>query len=373
MQRARKTKHVIQHHKQLHARSSQQAHHNEQHVVRRTVSPKKHNSIKNHTSHGHKKHHGRKVKSWTNINWKRWFWLVIVLACFSTAGYYITTRTSAQTIHGGSVTITDKQLLEQYPGLPVAVARSVNTVVATQQVLDAADKEGIVASGVIVSGTQVLTAAHNVRLSNGTVSCSQLTVAATGLLTGATASRSPVSFVSSNKYGGSADMALLTVEAGDNFRALPKATLAKRSPEVGETVYFVNFQPTADGKIRTPTSQASNDPATDYSKPAIFSGIVTSVTNDDIVVATGAGTSYGLGVKDNVVRKGASGGAVVNNQGELVGLSVSSDSLQTDRTAASIAKEYGQNLPEHQYQIAHIEPVAAKMLEELETSLTSCE
>jgi hypothetical protein len=91
-----------------------------------------------------------------------------------------------------------------------------------------------------------------------------------------------------------------------------------------------------------------------------------------VVVATGAGVSYGLGVKDIVVRKGASGGAVLNERGELIGLSVSSDSLDTDTTAASIAKEYGEKLPEHQYQIAHVEPVAANMIKDLAQSLTAC-
>jgi hypothetical protein len=150
----------------------------------------------------------------------------------------------------------------------------VNTVVATQQVTDAADRQGIVASGVILSSDSVLTAAHNVRRANGTVTCSQLTVAATGLLTGATASRDRVLYASSNKYENTADLALLTVEASDNFKNMPKAVLARKSPQVGETVYFINFQPTVDGKIRTPTNQSSGSPTTDYSKPAIFTGIV---------------------------------------------------------------------------------------------------
>jgi hypothetical protein len=312
------------------------------------------------------------MKHWPKGQKKRFFWSLLLVVLFAIAGYVATTRTFAENNDDNAILETNAQLLEKYPGLPVAVARSVNTVVATQQVTDAADRQGIVASGVILSGDSVLTAAHNVRQPNGTVACSQLTVAATGLLTGAAASRDRVSYASSNKYKDAADLALLTVEGSENFKNMPKAVLAKKPPQVGETVYFINFQPTVDGKIRTPTNQLSNNPTTDYSKPAIFSGIVASVDKDDIVVATGAGVSYGLGVKDVVVRKGASGGAVVNERGELIGLSVSSDSLETDTTAASIAKEYGEKLPEHQYQIAHIEPVAENMIKDLAQSLTAC-
>jgi S1-C subfamily serine protease len=261
----------------------------------------------------------------------------------------------------------------KYPGLPVAVARAINTVVATQRITNAADRQGLIGSGVIMGDMRVITAAHNVRDGNGTVACQELSVESPGLLSGALASKDPVRYASSNKYRGDADAALLVVQASDNLQSLPRAVLAKRLPEVGDTVYFINFQPTADGKIRVPTNQVTADPGQDFSKPAVFSGIVISTGDEDVVVATGAGVNYGLGAPDTVVRKGASGGAVVNNQGELVGISVSSDSLQADRTSASIAKEYGRALPDHQYQIAHIQPVTDGMLQDLETSFTACD
>lgn len=379
MRSVRKKKPTIHQHKTRHV-------HAEQHddtpgvVVAGHHKTKTHRKFKTKHTNAHEraktKHHGRSthhMKHQFKHTLGHFFWLGLVVVGFTAGGYFITTTIFAEDAGGQSAVVeTDQQLLEKYPGLPVAVARTVNSVVATQRITDAADNQGEVASGVIVDDDQVLTAAHTVRADNGTVTCTNMTVAATGLLTGATASRDPVKFASSNKYG-TADLAILAVDGGANFRSLPKATLAKSAPEVGETVYFINFEPTVDGKIRAPTSQASGDPNTDYSKPAIFSGTIASVGKDDIVVATGAGVSYGLGVKDVVVRKGASGGAVINNKGRLVGVSVSSDSLETDATAASIAKEYGQKLPDHQYQIAHIEPVSEKILASLGTSLTSCD
>jgi hypothetical protein len=168
-------------------------------------------------------------------------------------------------------------------------------------------------------------------------------------------------------------LAVLTVRNSENFRNLPNITLATERLKPGETVYFINFQPTADGRVRSPLAADAVQGAADYSKPAVFSGLVVQSENKRAVIATGYSKSYGLGIADNTVRKGASGGAIVNVRGELVGLSVASQSLQANRTATSIANEYAINLPGNfQYQVAYMQPVSQSLVQYVQSTTVSC-
>jgi hypothetical protein len=296
---------------------------------------------------------------------------ILVLATLVWGGYWVAGEVLAQAAGGSSVvTESDQDIADQYPGLPPAVARAVQSVVATQQVLNSSNGQGMVASGVIINDEQILTAGHNVE-GGGDVACSQVSVVAPGLLTSAAASSDRVNFASV-RYGKNADVAVLTVDSSENFRTLPDISLANRQPESGDTVYFINFQPTADGKVRSPAAQNSEDPNQDYSEPVIFPGIVLGKTEHGLAIATGYGKSYGKGVPDNMVRKGASGGAIVNTKGELVGLSVSSSSLQASRPAGSIAKEFRLQLPDHRYQIAYMQAVGGATVNSLQRSVQSC-
>src|SRR5689334_22328695 len=131
---------TIHRHKSRHVKALQHssAHHADRHDVPHAA----------HKSHGHtQKHHvhhrGHKVKHWPKGQKQRFFWSALLVVLFSAAGYIATTRTFAENNNNNTIVETNAQLLEKYPGLPVAVARAVNTVVATQQVTDAADKQGI--------------------------------------------------------------------------------------------------------------------------------------------------------------------------------------------------------------------------------------
>lgn len=302
--------------------------------------------------------------------------LIAITVCLIWGGYQASSPVFAYIVDGEDSAATemaaakttaaqsDEELAQLYPGLPAPVARAVNSVVATQQIVDTPDAQaraqGLVASGVIVSDSQVLAAAHNVLDDDGTIACSRMNVVAAGLLSGASATNDSVTHASA-RYNHKADIAVLEVSSSENFRSLPDMSLVSARPKQGEVVYFINFQPTADGKLRSPTD------------PAIFSGTVVYVTARDIVVAAGGGASFGRGVPDTMLRKGASGGAVVNAQGELIGLSIASDSLRRNRTATSLERDYGVRLAaDRKYQIAHVQPVAEGVVNNLQAGMISC-
>jgi len=309
----------------------------------------------------------------TRLIWRR-IQLLAVLGCLTWGGYQVTSNALAQTDtteEPAIVNTTDQDIERLYSQLPPEVARVIPSVVATLQVNDN-QKQGTVASGVIINGEQILTAGHNVEGDSG-LACRQTTVIAPGLLTSAAASSDVVTHASVS-YGKSSDLALLTLRSGDNFKALPDIKLSQRPPEKGDRVYFINFQPTADGTVRSPASPVTADPSKDYSKPAVFSGRVLGRSNHGVAIATGGGVSLGIGAPDVLARKGASGGAIVNERGELVGLSVSSESLLADRSAASIAKEYQLVLEDagKRYQVAYMQPVDGGLVKHLQASMISC-
>lgn len=297
--------------------------------------------------------------------------LLVVAICLFWGGQQITTEVFAQQSKETAVlSESDGEIEDQYPDLPVEVARSIHSVIATQQLLNDATKQGQVASGVVINDHQIVTAGHTIG-GDGQILCANTSVLASGLVSKAMASNDPVTHAAF-RYTPDTDLAVMTVRAGDNFRSLPDIRLARVTPKKGETVYFINFQPTADGHVRNPS--ADSKPGTvDYTKPAIFSGVVAERERDRVVIATGYSKSYGLGATDNMVRKGASGGAIVNVRGELVGLSVASESLQANHSAASLAAKYGVSVPSNfSYQLAYMQPVNSALINDLQTTTISC-
>lgn len=306
------------------------------------------------------------------LKYRHAFQATAVLGCMLWGGYQITSDVFAQPLDDQLMTVVEnsEDLAVRYPDLAPEIARAISSVVATQQVLDASTGQGVVASGVIINDYQILTAGHNVEADKG-LSCSQTSVLTGGLVSSATASRDAVTHASV-RYGDNQDMAILNVDSSLNFQSLPDAKLANRQPKKGEIVYFVNFQPTADGNVRSPAIPASSNAQTDYSKPAIFTGTVLGSDDNGLAIATGHGKSFAAGAADTMLRKGASGGAILNAKGELVGLSVSSKSLAMDNTAKTIAKKYGLQLPEAQYQVAFMQPITKTLVKQLQSSTVSC-
>jgi len=282
------------------------------------------------------------------------------------AGYSAMHPAEAQNL----VTVSTGQkysIEDQYPDLPPAVARAVQGVVAVQRVTGANDT-GVIASGVIFNDSQILTAGHITGIEDNPIACSSTYVNVQDYFTPAAGSRlSAVTGASlynkTSTY--STDVALLTVKADANFRQLPNALLARSKPKAGDSVFLMNYQPKADGSSRSPDKTESSD-------PAVMSAIVLGSGKYGLVVATGGGPSYSRGDSEITLRKGSSGGAVLDAQGGLVGLSVSTESLQANRSAEYIAANYGVRLAEQQYQVTHVQSLDSQLISELQASQASC-
>lgn len=297
---------------------------------------------------------------------KQWFQgvkIAVAVGLLSWGGYLLTN--SVRALGASNTVVNDGITIEsEYPDLPQPVAKSIQSVVSLQRLTASGSHSGWVASGVILNDRQVLTAGHATDDGGKSLSCANMSVAVPGFMTAAAASRLPALFGSA-EYGESVDLALLTVKADANFRNLPPVTLASARPKAGDTVFFINYQPKADGTARNPLAEDEDD-------PAVFSGVVIGTEKHGLAVATGGGQSYGHGDPETMLRKGASGGAVVNAQGELIGLSVSSESLQANRSAAYISHMYGIQLPARQYQVGNVQTIDSSILTRLQSSLTSC-
>lgn len=128
----------------------------------------------------------------------------------------------------------------------------------------------------------------------------------------------------------SEDIGVIEAPAGNSPVVQSIAEVAPHQPMVGDPVYFINFQPTNDGRSRSASQQevfskddldSAIQPA--MSEPAIYGGIVVSVGNGKNMVILTGGESY-VPLGDSNLRHGASGGMVVNQQGQVVAESVAS-------------------------------------------------
>jgi hypothetical protein len=298
------------------------------------------------------------------MNVRRVIQVSLIAAALAWGGYSLTFH--AQALNDvNSVSHASSDVEDEYADLPKGVARSVQSIVAVQRITSTvAEDNAIVASGVILNDHQVLTAGHTASNSKGALSCAGTRVNAQGFLSSSAASSNPVSYASA-LHSGAADMAVLTVEPDENYQSLPAISVASVLPKPGDVVYFINYQPQADGTIRDPLSAGVGG-------PVIFSGIVIGHDAQGLQIATGGGTSYGHGQPETVLRKGASGGAIVNGNGELVGLSVSSQSLAANRTPQYIGTNYGITVPEGKYQIANAQTVSLQLLTKLQSNMSAC-
>jgi len=256
--------------------------------------------------------------------------------------------------------------------LPPRVSESVLSAVAVQR--DAAVKQadgrtaGVAASGVAIGDDLILTAGHAV-VSDGRLQCAGSRVDAPGVKRPDDVSRDTVASGSAI-YGRSADIALLKVNAGENFRGLPTAHLSTSELRREQLVYFVNYQAAADGTTRTPYKAA--DPETSsMSLPAVYSAVVLGKTRFGYAVATNLRSHYSA-VPEQFLRQGGSGGPVFDIQGRLTGLSVATDALTPAVSARTIATSYGVNLPAGQYQIAYVQPVSQPLIDSLQADMRRC-
>lgn len=121
-----------------------------------------------------------------------------------------------------------------------------------------------------------------------------------------------------NGYYPDYDIAVLTYEDDLNITPLP---VAKEMPAVGDWVYFVNYQGAYGPKESLDSSEL-------FAGPAEYTGIMTPKypTTTHRSVITGArdmGPNYTRSYFDSIhMRPGASGGPVLDEAGEVIGISV---------------------------------------------------
>lgn len=210
--------------------------------------------------------------------------------------------------------------------LPIAVSRIIDNSVSLQTNVGAT-----VLSGVYLTNGDILTAGHALKNSANRLydnyaklKCGRYV--ASGVLPGKIDYASPVNKAYAVNTGlNGKDEAMLKVSkvnlgslANEDayLNTLPKIQIAPNPPETGDTVYFVNWEPTATGDLRNPMSDKDK-----LEHPAIFAGVVSGLENGHVMVYTDIKGYPNGGVTDKNGRGGESGGMVVNSDGQLIGLS----------------------------------------------------
>jgi len=127
-----------------------------------------------------------------------------------------------------------------------------------------------------------------------------------------------------NDTGATPDIALLEAPTCPDDRPKQKLPeIARTRAPIGSYVFFVNYEPVTNKFFRDPSQintlpKLKNDV---YAQPAIYGGIVTGYqSNGDYIVRDGL-KNYGA-IYQTVSRPGASGGATLNDAGDLIGVSI---------------------------------------------------
>jgi len=162
------------------------------------------------------------------------------------------------------------------------------------------------------------------------------------------------------------DVALLYQGKFSN-QGLPPITVPLATATPGETLYAVNFEPTASDKARDPDIDYGhpNKAELPYANPAIYGGVVLATLADgSIVVADGLKKSYGV-LPDDHTRRGASGGGEYNRAGQLVGITVAAvDDPVSRKYILDVYRVALKNAPK-QVRLSIVQPVTRKLLADL--------
>jgi hypothetical protein len=201
--------------------------------------------------------------------------------------------------------------------LPPAVAVMQHAIVQIHN-----DADNVTLSGVVLDSHHVLTAGHGFRgISGGLLplaGCKGETV-----ITGRDAkgnkiddlSAKIVSAYTQNNYS-IPDVCLIETQGSLEALTYPRPVLPSPQPvKNGNPLFFINYERTFNNFVRDPYSDTL-----EIYDPAIFGGIAFDTWNGDITVKLGK--NYGDGIPDTKIRGGASGGAVFDEKGYLVGISV---------------------------------------------------
>jgi V8-like Glu-specific endopeptidase len=154
------------------------------------------------------------------------------------------------------------------------------------------------------------------------------------------------------------DISLIKTNGNSQFNILPVVRIGQ-VPDLGEKLYFVNYEPASNLLDRNPNIQQNAETISSiYAKPAIYDGVVLDNTNNMYLVATGL-NSYGSGIADNASRPGASGGPVFNSKGQVIGIIVSiiNNTVSARQLSSMYNVKFDNTSPDTQLQIEEIQPI----------------
>jgi hypothetical protein len=287
---------------------------------------------------------------------------------------------------GGLIVLPDddkhRHAIEVPSVLPPAVRAAYNGVLA----MNYQNMEGVTrlkGSGVKIGNDLVLTAGHVVINDGASITSPTCNVGFTGVYDDQGSNTPVQDWVGKNESKGednenSPDYALLRISTATKFSSLPSIPIAPKPLHAGEEAFFINYEEIApDDKFnRYPNS--SEVPYSAFNNgnfsttAAEFVGVVVSIYGGQYAVATGM-RSYGpKPYSQSNLRPGGSGGAVLNAQGQLEGLSVAtSNSLFNP---GDVLKKYKVRLPmkpSQEFTMAYVQPITPSLVKSSEAQLAA--
>jgi len=141
------------------------------------------------------------------------------------------------------------------------------------------------------------------------------------------------------------DIGVLRIRKDKAFDRLPTARISSQTPVKGQAVFFINYEtggPSSNVDYYPNTGEANYWDGKNYGHAAEYAGTVLGRQGPDLVIDTGL-KGYGPRAGRQVVsHDGASGGEIVNEEGQVVAIDVAENGGET---AAGITRDYDVSVP----------------------------
>lgn len=272
---------------------------------------------------------------------------------------------------------TNDATTSSIPGLPAGVQYNVNSAVDIEY-SDNNTASIEKASGVKISSDLVLSAGHefldggSIFSSSSDLFCRNLSIYSNGDNNSDTSTDNSIYATYTQDDQKAPDISIINTDGDSQFNRMPVPTIGQK-PSIGDKVYLVNYEPTANLIDRNPNQDANQSSSLKkYSLPAIYSGVILDNNGSDYKILTGI-KSYGQGSADDMSRPGASGGPVFNGAGQLVGISVSI--IDQKYNVQEISETYNldsKNIPNtSELQIENVEPVTPTLIDQYTSLINS--
>ncbi len=167
------------------------------------------------------------------------------------------------------------------------------------------------------------------------------------------------------------DLTILKMGQSESFSQLPSSEISDSAPSIGDSVFFVNYEPTSDKIERDPTSANSNGLDSPETLPAEYPGEVVGISPTGAYVVLTGLRSYGLGYPDTTTRPGASGGPVYNSEGKIIGLvtRVSTNPVEKEYLEALYRVHLNDASDKTNLSISYVQPVTPNLIASFEQAL----